>query len=36
LRDRWFSELERLGFDPAEDDVPEAFETSAWWESNGA
>src|SRR5439155_14634076 len=32
LRDRWFSELEALGFDdPAVQDIPERFESDAWY-----
>jgi hypothetical protein len=31
LRDEWFAEMERLGIDPAEDEVPEEFRSSAWW-----
>lgn len=31
-RDRWFEELEALGFDdPAEQDIPTDFKTDAWW-----
>ncbi|MGP0564832.1 MULTISPECIES: DUF6980 family protein [unclassified Nitrospina] len=33
LRDRWFDELEKLGFDePTEQDYPEEFKTEEWWE----
>ena len=32
-RDRWFDELESLGFDsPLEQDIPEEYRTSAWWD----
>jgi hypothetical protein len=30
-RDRWFEELEAKGIDPASDDAPEEYQTSAWW-----
>jgi hypothetical protein len=31
-RDRWFEELEALGFrEPGEEDIPERFVTDAWW-----
>ncbi|WP_282693868.1 hypothetical protein [Streptomyces sp. CC208A] len=29
-RDRWFEELERLGLDPWEDEVPPAYEDDRW------
>ncbi|MFI6514557.1 DUF6980 family protein [Spirillospora sp. NPDC050679] len=29
-RDAWFDEMERLGIDPWEDQVPPGFETGAW------
>jgi hypothetical protein len=32
LRDRWFAELEQLGLDPAQEQVPEAYRSSLWWE----
>lgn len=31
LRDRWFNELEALGIDPGRNEVPPAFQSSAWW-----
>ena len=31
LRDRWFAEVERLGIDPWEGEVPEEYQSSAWW-----
>ena len=31
LRGRWFAEMERLGVDPWEGDVPEEFRSAAWW-----
>lgn len=31
LRDRWFDELAALGINPAEGEVPAAFQSSAWW-----
>jgi ribosomal protein S27AE len=31
LRDRWFTELERLGVDPSISEVPERFRSDAWW-----
>jgi hypothetical protein len=34
-RDRWFKELEALGFDnPLEQDIPEKYKTSAWYAGN--
>lgn len=30
-RDRWFDELERLGVDPSTDDIPQQFQSDAWW-----
>jgi hypothetical protein len=33
-RDRWFDELESLGFsEPMEDDIPEQYKTSAWYKA---
>jgi len=29
-RDRWFDELEARGVDPAEDPIPDEFQTGAW------
>ncbi len=31
LRERWFDELQRLGIDPIEGDVPEEFRDSRWF-----
>jgi hypothetical protein len=31
LRDRWFEELDRLGFDPIAEDVPAEFRDSRWY-----
>ncbi|WP_425549586.1 DUF6980 family protein [Acidovorax lacteus] len=32
LRDRWFEELDRLGFDdPTAQDIPVAFRSEAWY-----
>lgn len=31
LRERRFDELEGLGFDPAEDEIPPEFLTAEWW-----
>lgn len=31
-RDRWFDELEALGIDPWNDEVPELYRTGAWRE----
>jgi hypothetical protein len=32
LRERWFTELEALGFDdPAAQDIPEKYKTDAWY-----
>jgi len=33
-RDRWFDELERLGVDPSSDDIPEQFQSDAWWSAS--
>ncbi len=31
-RDRWFEELEALGFsDPFEEELPEQYRTAKWW-----
>ncbi|WP_432829202.1 DUF6980 family protein [Dactylosporangium sp. CA-092794] len=30
-RDAWFDEMERLGLDPWEDEVPEEYQSDAWW-----
>ncbi|GAA3293073.1 hypothetical protein Dvina_43700 [Dactylosporangium vinaceum] len=38
-RDAWFDEMDRLGLDPWEDELPEEFQTDAWWhkgEADGA
>jgi hypothetical protein len=32
LRSRWFDELEAMGIDPGEHEVPEAYKSSAWWQ----
>ncbi len=31
MRDRWFAELRALGIEPGEDEIPEAYQSSAWW-----
>ena len=31
LRDRWYDELEHLGIDPDDDEVPSDFLSDAWW-----
>jgi hypothetical protein len=36
LRDRWFEEMDRLGIDPWKGEIPEAFQSSAWWEDQSA
>lgn len=34
-RDSWFDALEALGFDdPSEQDIPEEFNSSAWYKNN--
>ncbi|MEV8514740.1 hypothetical protein [Dactylosporangium sp. NPDC051484] len=30
-RDAWFDEMERLGLDPWEDEIPEVYQSDAWW-----
>lgn len=30
-RDAWFDEMERLGLDPWEDEVPVEYHSSDWW-----
>ena len=30
LRGKWFDELEALGIDPMNDEIPERFKSSAW------
>jgi hypothetical protein len=32
LRDAWFDELETLGLDPDDPNLPSRFRTSAWWD----
>ncbi|MFG2818157.1 DUF6980 family protein [Kitasatospora sp. NPDC048365] len=32
-RDRWFAELEKLGIDPWEDELPDGFEDGRWLNS---
>lgn len=33
----WFEELENLGIEsPFEEDIPEEFETDAWWRAKGS
>ena len=32
-RDRWFEELEALGVDPHEDEIPARFETDEWYKN---
>ncbi len=35
-RDRWFEELEKLGFtDPFDQDIPEKFKTDEWYRATG-
>jgi hypothetical protein len=31
LRDRWFADMDRLGINPWEEEVPEEFQSAAWW-----
>lgn len=33
-RDRWFDTLKKLGIDPWEDDVPERFQSAAWYQED--
>jgi hypothetical protein len=35
LRDHWFEELDRLRIDPWEGNVPEEFQSDAWWKHRG-
>jgi hypothetical protein len=35
LRNRWFDELEALGIDPNEDEVPPEFTDSRWYRDRG-
>ena len=35
MRDAWFDELERLGIDPIEDEVPAKFQSQEWLEQRG-
>ena len=30
-RDRWFDELEAMGIDPGEDDIPPHYRSNAWY-----
>ncbi|MFI5913017.1 DUF6980 family protein [Dactylosporangium sp. NPDC051541] len=30
-RDAWFDEMDRLGLDPWEDELPEEYQSDAWW-----
>jgi len=32
LRDEWFDQLDKLGIDPYDKQIPEKYTTSAWWE----
>ncbi len=34
LRDNWFGQLEALGIDPFENDIPEAYLSSRWYETS--
>lgn len=31
LRDRWFDELNRMGIDPEQGEIPEPYRSSRWW-----
>ena len=33
LRDRWFDEIEALGFEIGDPGIPERFRSDAWWRS---
>jgi hypothetical protein len=33
LRNEWFDQLERLGHDPLAGDLPEEFQSDAWWKA---
>lgn len=35
-RDRYFKELERMGIDPWSEDVPEIYQSDAWWSGRRA
>jgi hypothetical protein len=32
LRDRWFEEMERLGIDPWQAEIPAAYQSEAWYQ----
>jgi hypothetical protein len=34
LRDRWFEELQAMGLDPSEDEIPEAYKSAVWWQND--
>ncbi len=36
LRDAWFDELEALGIDPDDSDLPVRYRTEAWWRAKEA
>jgi hypothetical protein len=33
-RERWFQELEHLGLDPSEDEIPPKYVGSSWWDGS--
>jgi hypothetical protein len=33
-RDAWFDEMDRLGLDPWEDELPEQYHSDAWWRAD--
>jgi hypothetical protein len=35
LRKQWFAELEALGIDPGNENVPERYQSSEWWAVRG-
>ncbi len=35
LRDTYFDILEAMGLDPWEEEIPEEFESDAWWKARG-
>jgi hypothetical protein len=33
LRDQWFDRLRAMGIDPWDGNIPEAYQSSTWWEA---
>jgi hypothetical protein len=35
LGDRWFDEIEALGFEPGDPNIPSKYQTEEWWQCEG-